>query len=139
MRLLCLLAACVATAALATGCGPHAGTRMSATPLEVKENLVYLDSALTAAVPCHQLTSDRLPSGRLRVLAQFYNDQNHTAECSIKLKFKDDAGRVLDETGWMPLLLPRRELTQFEHTSLTAEATDFVLLLRKARKERGDE
>ncbi|MBU0616485.1 MAG: hypothetical protein KKI02_02085 [Planctomycetes bacterium] len=108
-------------------------------PLEAEENLVYLDSALTAAIPCHDLTSERLPSGRLRVLAQFYNRQNHTAECAVKLKFKDDTRRILDETGWMPLLLPRRELTQFEHTSLTTQATDFVLLLREAKEWKDEE
>jgi hypothetical protein len=69
------------------------------------------------------------------VLAQFYNKQNRTAECAIKLKFKDDAEQVLDETSWMPLLLPRREVTQWEHTSLTTKATDFVVMLRKADKK----
>ena len=127
--------AAIFTAVCLTGCGPHRGTKMRTT-LEESENLVYLDWALTSAIPCRQLTTERLPSGRLRVLAQFYNKRNRTAECAVQLKFKDDAQRVLDETGWMPLLLPRRELTQFEHTSLTTQATDFVLLLRAAGKNR---
>lgn len=135
MRILHLIAVFIITAGFVSGCGPHRGTRMNTAPLEEAENLVYLDSALTAAIPCRQLTSSRLPSGRLQVLAQFYNNQDHTAECAIKLKFKDEAQRVLDETGWMPLLLPRRELTQYEHTSLTTQATDFVLLLRRADKK----
>lgn len=139
MRMLLFMVA-GATALVIISCtGPHRGIKMDDAPLEEKENLVYLDSALTAAIPCRDLKCDRLPSGRLKVWAQFYNRQDHTAECAIKLRFKDDDARIVDETSWMPLVLPRRQLTQTEHTSLTTEATDFVLMLRMAEKDGPDE
>ncbi|NIA15461.1 MAG: hypothetical protein GWP08_15465 [Nitrospiraceae bacterium] len=115
------------------GCGPYRGTKAEPPPLESYENLVYLDSALTTAIPCEDLSAESLPSGRLRVYVSFYNRQNHTAECQVMLKFKDAGGRIIDETSWMPLLLPRRQSTQFEHTSLSNKAKGFVLMLRKAK------
>jgi len=116
------------------GCGPYPGTKADPPPLEAHENLIYLDSALTGQIPCEKLSAERLPSGRLRIYARFYNKQNHTAETQVKIKFKDDKGRTIDQTGWTPFLVPRRESTQFEHTSLTDKATDFVFMLRKIKQ-----
>ena len=119
---------------LVCGCGPHPGTRAVPPPLETHENLIYLDSALTVQIPCEELFAEKLSSGRLRVYARFYNRQNHTAETQVKIKFKGAKGRAIDETSWMPLLLPRRQSTQFEHTSLTDKAKDFVFMLRKIKQ-----
>lgn len=97
------------------------------------ENLVYLDAAAVRQIPCQALEAERLESGRVRVYARFLNKRNATAECQVKVKFKNAAGRVVDETGWMPFVLPRREVAQFEHTSLSANAKDFTLMLRAAK------
>lgn len=134
LRITSLLGLAVLTLSPTCGCGPYAGTRINSPPLEFHENLVYLDSAETAVIPCEELQAEKLASGRLRVYARFFNKQNHTAECQVKLKFKDANGEAVDETNWMPLLLPRRQSTQFEQTSLTNNATEFVLMLRKAKK-----
>ncbi len=115
------------------GCAQYGGRKTFISPGETYKNLVYLNEALLIQIPCEHLSSERLPSGRIHVLARFFNKQNHTAECQVRVRFKDANGTILDETNWMPLLLPRREITQFEHTSLNAEATDFVLMLREAR------
>jgi len=129
-----LLAGALLLASLACSCGPYRGTKISSEPLEVEENLVYLDAALTTQIPCEKLSAEQLPTGRLRVRATFVNERNHTAECQLKIKFKDAADQVVEDTGWMPLLLPRRESTAFEQTSLTDQAKKYVILLRKAKK-----
>ena len=115
------------------GCAQYGGRKTYVPPRETHKNLVYLDGALVIQIPCEDISAEQLPSGRMRVLARFFNKQNHTAECQVRIRFKDSGGNIIDETSWMPLLLPRRELTQFEHTSLTTKASDFVLMLRKAR------
>ena len=114
-------------------CAPYRGTRISEPPLETHENLVYLDSALSATIQCESLEAEELSSGRVHVYARFFNKQNHTAECQVRLKFKDDKGRIVDETGWLPFVLPRRESTEFKHTSLSHDVKDFTFLLRKAK------
>jgi hypothetical protein len=114
------------------GCAGYRASKTGPT-VQDTENLVYLDFALKVSIPCETLNAEQLPSGRTRVHARFVNRQNHTAECQIKVRFKDSEGRILDETGWMPLLLPRREVTQFEHTSLCTGAKDFTILLRAAK------
>ena len=82
---------------------------------------------------CEHVSSERLTSGRLRITARFHNTLEKTAECQIKLRFRGDGGDVVDETNWTPLLLPRRETTQFRQTSLTTKARSYTALLRKAR------
>jgi hypothetical protein len=115
------------------GCLGYHGSKEESPTIQDRESLVYLDFALKPVIPCEGLSAEELPSGRTRVHARFANKQNHTAECQIKVRFKDDTGRVIDETGWMPFLLPRREVTQFEHTSLCTGVKDFTILLRAAR------
>ena len=119
---------------LMTGCiGPTEGVRTDDPPLELRENLVYMDRSLTLQIPCDVLKAKKLDSGRTEIYARFFNKRNKTAECQIQVKFKDGAGRVMDETGWMPFLLPRREVTEFRHTSLVRNSVNFILLLREAR------
>jgi len=129
-----LYAGLIATAFL-YGCAPYEGRMTAFPPVETQKNLVYTTAGLLLQIPCEHLSAEKLPSGRMHVLARFFNKQDHTAECQVKVKFKDASGKIIDETNWMPLLLPRRELTQFEHTSLTTETEDFVLLLREAKKK----
>ena len=114
-------------------CAPYKGTRVSEPPLETHENLVYLDSALGTTIQCETLEAEELSSGRVHVYARFFNKQNRTAECQVQIKFKDDRGRVVDDTGWLPFVLPRRESTEFKHTSLSHDVKDFTFLLRKAK------
>ena len=64
-----LLAGALLLASLACSCGPYRGTKISSEPLEVEENLVYLDAALTTQIPCEKLSAEQLPTGRLRVRA----------------------------------------------------------------------
>ena len=119
---------------LLVGCiGPTRGVHTSNTPLELQENLIYMDRTLTLQIPCESLEAKKLESGRLEIYARFYNKRNKTAECQVQIKFKDNTGKVVDETGWMPLLLPRREVIEFRHTSLVSDPADFTLLLREAR------
>ena len=118
---------------LCAGCGPYPGPRVTQPRPQSVENLVYLDAALTWQIPCEALEAHKLPSGRTRVHARFVNRRNASAECQIKVNFKDGSGRVIDETGWLPLVLPRREVVQFEHTSLTTDVSDFTVMLRAAR------
>lgn len=119
---------------LFVGCGgTYPGTRVSQAPMESVENLVYLDSSLTKQIPCEILRAEILASGRTRVYARFMNTRDATAECQIKVKFKDASGRIIDDTGWMPFVLPRSEVAQFEHTSLCTDVKNFTLMLRAAK------
>lgn len=121
-------------AVLGIGCiGPTQGSRTMSEPLETTSNLIYMDRTLNIQIPCEVLEAELLDSGRMEIYGRFYNKRNKPAECQIQVKFKSEDGRIVDETGWMPFLLPRREVKEFRHISLAAEASDFVLLLREAK------
>lgn len=121
-------------ALLSSSCqGPTHGVRTNKEPLESHYNLIYMDQTLTSQVPCETLDARKLESGRMTIYARFFNKRNKAAECQIQVKFKGGDGRIVDQTGWMPFLLPRREVTEFRHTSLANNVSDFTLLLREAR------
>ena len=126
-----LLAIC---AVACTSCSGFKGTKTSEPTIQSGENLVYIDLWLKAWIPCEAIKAEELPSGRTRVYARFANKQNRTAECQAKVRFKGADGRVIDETNWMPFLLARREVTEFQHTSLCTGVKEFTLLLREAKK-----
>jgi hypothetical protein len=134
MRHFLMSAIAVGGAMVVASCGPYVGSESSTPALESQENLVYLDLAVREQIPCEKLDAQKQPSGRTLVCARFMNQQNHTAECQIKVKFRNSAGRVVDESSWMPLLLPRREVTQFEHLSLATDVESFTVLVRAAKK-----
>jgi len=128
ITIICLVLGIVLAACTA----PYKGSRTDAGETYSDQNLVYGSLALVSEIPCENLFATELPSGRLRITAQFFNDQDHTAECQIRVKFKDGTGRILEETPWMPLLLPRRESTQFEQNSMGTGATHYTVMLREA-------
>ena len=119
---------------LCSSCVGYHGTRTNGPTIQQTDNLVYLDHGLTSWVPCEKINAEQLPGGRMRVYARFANEHNKSVECQIDVKFKSADGRVVDETGWMPFLLSRRETTQFEYTSLVTGAKDFTVLLREAKR-----
>jgi hypothetical protein len=118
--------------ALVCGCGAREDIEADPGP-QLPENVVYVDSDLLRQVECEHVSCERLASGRRRITARFHNTLDRTAECQIKLRFTDAAGHVVDETNWTPLLLPRRQTTQFTQASLTTRAEGFTVLLREAR------
>ena len=132
-KMISLILVEAASVIMISSCGPYSGSRTLGTPKETNQNLVYLNAALTLQIPCEKIEAQKLESGRTKIYARFQNNQNFTAECQIKVKFKNDSGRVVDETGWMPFVLPRREVVQFEHTSLSTDVKDFTLMLRQAK------
>ncbi len=134
MKSFTLLASVCLVVVFFTGCqGPVPGVHTTREPLETYSNLVYIDGSLTSQVPCQVLEAKKTDSGRMEVYARFFNERDEAVESQIRLKFKGEDGRIVDQTGWLPFLLPRREVTEFRHTSLTKDASDFVLLLREAR------
>ena len=122
-----------ASVLFALACGCQKQDVETSPPQQLPEHVTYVDPELLTEVLCEHVSSERLTSGRLRITARFHNTLEKTAECQIKLRFRGDGGDVVDETNWTPLLLPRRETTQFRQTSLTTKARSYTALLRKAR------
>ncbi|NQT19330.1 MAG: hypothetical protein HQ592_06470 [Planctomycetes bacterium] len=120
-------------AVILTACGPTRGVPPSSEVLELNAALVYVDYQLRFQIKCEHIEAKQLDSGRMEIYARFYNDANKSAECQIQVKFKDDSDKIIDETGWMPFVLARREVTEFRHLSLARNPDKFVLMLRKAR------
>jgi len=114
-------------------CSPYIGSRTTTKPLELENNLIYLDNALLSQIPCENLSYKKLSNGHLKINAKFFNMINSTTVCQIKIKFKDEHDNIIEETSWMPLTLPRKEITNFQHLSLNTDAINFTLFLRKFR------
>lgn len=128
-----LTLALLATSLVFVSCVGYRGTETSGPTIQETENLVYIDLWLKPWIPCEAMKAEETPSGRMRVSARFANKHDQTMECQIEVKFKSADGRIVDDTGWMPFVLPRREVAQFEYTSLVTEPKDFTVLLREAK------
>jgi len=131
-RCLTLHLTLVSALLLCGSCIVNKDTETGGPAIRPVENLVYLDNLMQNWIPCQAISAEQLPSGHTRVHARFANKHDYTAQCQIKVRYLDKTGQILDETSWIPLLLPRSQGTEFENTSLVTGVGDFTVLLREA-------
>lgn len=103
------------------------------------EKVILLDHRLERHIKLQAIKAERLENNLLRVRALLYNDTNETLTVQIKARFKDKDGFVVEETNWQPVVLVRREMTQYEENSLNDQAEDYILMIKYYRSMEKDD
>ena len=119
------------------GCGPQPAKFMDEPVVESAEKVVFLDQRLNNDLRIEELGMTEPGSDRLLVKLKILNLRDKPIECRVKYKFKGADGFAVDETGWMPIIFDRREVTALEQKSLSRDATDFTVLLRYEKDIKG--
>ena len=112
------------------GCAPHGAEYTKEQPPEAVEHVMFLDNRIGVELRVDEVKAERTESGRLVVKLTVFNKKDGPIECRVKYKFKGEDGFVVDETGWMPVVFDRREITHLEQKSLSPKAADFTVLIR---------
>jgi len=112
------------------GCAPHAAEYAKLAPAEAVEHVMFLDNRIGTELRVDEVKAERADSGRLVVKLTVFNKKDGPIECRVKYKFKGEDGFVVDETGWMPVVFERREITHLKQKSLSSKAADFTVLIR---------
>ena len=119
------------------GCGPEPAQYTDGRPVESSEKVVFLDQRLNNDLRVVQLGMTEPGEDRLQIKLTIQNLKDKPIECRVKYKFKTDDGFSVDETGWMPIIFDRREVTALEQKSLSRDATDFTVLIRYEKEIKG--
>ena len=90
--------------------------------------LGFRNVATTAAV---RTRAERLPSGQLSVQVQLVKEYFGSAFVDVKVFFLDEDRFEIESTNWEPIYLEEDVMTQYETTSLSRDAVDFRLVIRR--------
>lgn len=113
-------------------CGP-AKVGSNPDPVQHQERLLLLDRAYKPYLKVVSEKVRRLESGQLEVIMEIQNKRNKDLWTDIQVVFKDADGVEVDKTNWEPKIFHRREVTTYKKISLPATATDYRVVIRKAK------
>jgi uncharacterized protein YcfL len=129
----------LATALLIAGCetGHDKGPYLAQTPktpaYENTEQFVLLDPEVQHCVTRGNINERTLEDGRLEVIAQVRNRENHRIEVQANCVFKDQNGfSVGDETPFQTLIITENATEQVRFVSSSNQAHKYTIRVRQA-------
>lgn len=143
MRGTCVLVCAVFSVAASTvvGCGPWRPGDVG-NPDWRHAHVVVMDRNLKTWVPLDvawggelrvaSTNQNETKDGRLRVVVELHNTTGTSLDLQVQTAFKDANGVLLeDETNWEHVIIPRRSMELYTTSSLTRQAKDYVVRIRK--------
>lgn len=77
---------------------------------------------------------NRPAGGLLKVIVTLRNRTKDNLWADIRTTFLDADNHVLESTNWEPILLSARTVTEYTCNSLSNQATDYQIIIRKPKK-----
>ena len=132
------LAFFVLAAALLAGCQSTAGSRQpldsTKYTIESTDKFVLLDQEAEPYVTCTGLQERVLPDGRLEVVANVKNRENHRIQVQIDCVFKDEQNvSTGDETPFRNLILTENSTEAVKFTALNNRARQYTIRVRQSQ------
>lgn len=119
---------------LLVSCGP-AKVGSNPSPIQHQERLLLLDRAYKPYIKIVSEQKKRLESGQLEMTMEIQNRRNKDLWADIQVVFLDQAGVEVDKTSWEPVMFHRRDVKTFKKVSLPSTASDYRMVIRKAKSE----
>lgn len=115
-------------------CGP---TRVAKNPdpVQYQEDVLLLDRAYKPYLNVVSQNVRKLESGQLEIIIEIQNTRNKDLWADVQTVFKDKDGIEVDKTNWEPIMFHRREVTTYKKVSLSLDAADYRLVIRKPKTE----
>ena len=111
-------------------CGPY---RMKGhvDPLQETEKITLKDHAARRRLRLVKHEAERLANGQLKVRLEIENKKEDIFHSDIQFIFRDEKGFEIETTNWQPYLLLGHRVTLVEQNSITPNAADYRILIRK--------
>ena len=100
--------------------------------VEDSSNFVLMDSMVQRSVTSPGIQTNRLPDGRLEVVANIRNREGRRIQVQVQCVFKDGQGFEVDSTPWNTLILTERAQESVRFVSLNNQAQRFTVRVRQA-------
>ena len=119
-------------AGISGGASDEAST--SGTPGDISgfDNIELTDPSLKEKVSILRVGSEPGPNNLLSVFVGLKNKTGHELDLEMQTLYKDKTGNALNTGSWVPMSLKPHEETEYRSASISADATDFVVRIRRA-------
>ena len=108
--------------------GATAGTDIGST----FDNLEITDDSLKAKLGITRVGSQPSANDLLSVFAGLKNRTGQPLALEVQTLYKDKDGNPLNAGSWIPMTLKPHEETEYRSTSISADAVDFLVRVRRA-------
>jgi uncharacterized protein YcfL len=111
-------------------CGASkAGKNVS--PIHSTEKVVLLDRYHKTNLKVVKSKIEKLPSGQTEVALEIENRNNDDMPTDIQVVFLGADGFEVEKTSWVPFLFEHHDVSTFKTTSLSPNAADYRITIRK--------
>ena len=100
------------------------------------DNLEVVDAGLNEKVAIMRVGSQQADNNLLAVFAGLKNRTAHRLALEVETIYKDKAGNELNAGSWIPVTLRPYEERDYRSASISEEAVDFLIRVRRASNGR---
>ena len=100
------------------------------------DNLDVVDAGLNGKVAILRVGSTLADNNLLAVFAGLKNRTTHRLALEVETIYKDKAGNALNAGSWIPVTLKPHEERDYRSTSISEQAVDFLIRVRRAPTSR---
>jgi len=90
-----------------------------------------VDASLKGKLAILRVGSEPTPNNLLSVFAGLKNRTAHPLALEVQTIYRDKAGNELNAGSWIPMTLKPHEETDYRSASISTEATDFLIRIRR--------
>jgi len=101
------------------------------------DNLEVVDANLKGSLSVLRVGSEPSANELLSVFVGLKNKTSHPLALQVQTLYKDKAGDSLNTGSWVTMTLKPHEETEYRSSSISAEAVDFLVRIRRAPSETG--
>jgi len=136
MKSLQVVSIAILAAVVLAGCRNEAAPSMHLTdnPYLADGRIQFQGSSVKHDMEINRVDTKRLPSGHLQLVIDIRNHHPDTVFAEMRTTFLDDSRHVLDQTNWQKVELLPQTVTQYSCTSMSPQASDYQVIIRKPDK-----
>jgi hypothetical protein len=111
-----------------------AGTASTANPSSTFDNVEVVDRSLAGKLAITRAGSQPGENGLLTVFAGLKNKTGKRLHLEVETIYRDSLGHDLNAESWIPVTLQPHEDRDYSSASISAQATDFLVRVRRPAK-----
>lgn len=97
------------------------------------DNLEIVDASLKGKLGISRVGSQVADNKLLTVFAGFKNKTSRKLSLEVMTIYKDQTGAALNAASWIPVTLKANEEREYRSSSITEQAVDFMVRIRRAQ------
>ena len=115
------------------GCVAPYPARITNNASERKSKVLIFDRSLRNDIAVAGFKKMKLVNGSLTTNLQLKNQTDKPLTVQVKIKFKDKQNFFIEESDWMPVVIPPYEINTVGCSSRSTEAVDFAADIKRCQ------